>query len=354
MYIPQITIEGGDLTGKTTFRRAIFEMENSPGKKLFIGDRGILTHLLYNQYFDRFKELNDCYGKDFLDYLTNNGLLILSLEDKTVAKRFEARGDHLYPIDPIIGMNRLYNVFSEGLEGIPFVKVIKADDKTVAQTIAEAKPWLEMMVSADMSTKIWNLYKMIQHISKEVGVTREITNVRLQSVESNLETAKFETMMDYFGTFAKTINHGEYTMAIENHASFFNALRHKMIYIIQKEIKMYSQKEDSSRRFHFTNDAGGCINTLGINFRKNMKGNIECLVTANFRSSDIAILPFDIFGVYTVVSDIIRPKIAKNIFKPGFTTKIEKFYLTFNIESAHINFENKMREYDNNANNRTP
>jgi len=351
MYIPQITIEGGDLTGKTTFRRAIFEMENSPGKKLFIGDRGILTHLLYNQYFDRFKELNYCFGKDFIDYLTNNGVLILSLTDKSVAKRFEARGDHLYPLDPILGMNGLYNVMASGLEDIPFVKVIKADDKTVAQTIAEAKPWLEMMMSADMSSKIWNLYRLIQHMSKEVGNTREITNVRLQAVEDNLETAKFESMMDYFSGFTKSVSHSEYTMAVDNHASFFAALKNKMIYIIQKEIKMYGQGEDTSRRFHFTNDAGGCINTLGINFRKNNSKNIECNITANFRSSDIAILPFDIFGVYAVVCDLIRPKIAKNIFSPGFTSKIEKFYLTFNIESAHINFEDKMREYDNNINN---
>lgn len=351
MYIPQITIEGGDLTGKTTFRRAIFDMEDSPGKKLFIGDRGILTHLLYNQYFNRYKELNDCYSKDLVDYLTNNGLLILSLSDKSVAKRFETRGDHLYKMEPILGMNRLYNIFSEGLEKIPFVKVIKADDKTVAQTIAEAKPWLEMMMSANMSSKIWNLYRLIQSISKEVGVTREITNVRLQSVEDNLETAKFESMMDYFSGFAKMVSHGEYTMAIDNHASFFASLKSKMIYIIQKEIKMYGQGEDTSRRFHFTNDAGGCINTLGINFRRTTKGGIECLVTANFRSSDVAILPFDVFGIYSVVCDLIRPKIAKNIFSPGFTSKIEKFYLTFNIESAHINFGDKLKEYDNNINN---
>ena len=351
MYIPQITIEGGDLTGKTTFRRAIFEMENSAGKKLFIGDRGILTHCLYNQYFDRFKELGECYGKDLVDYLTNNGLLILSLSDKAVAKRFEARGDHLYPLDPILGMNGLYNVMCAGLDNIPFVKVIKADDKTVAQTIAEAKPWLEMMMSTDMSSKIWNLYRMIQSVSKEVGVTREITNVRLQSVENNLDAHKFESMMDYFNGFTKSVNHSEYAMAVENHATFFAALRNKMIYIIQKEIKMYGQREDTSRRFHFTNDSGGCINTLGINFRRNKNNGIECFVTANFRSSDIAILPFDVFGVYSVIIDLIRPKIAKSIFKPGFTSKIEKFYLTFNIESAHINFEDKLREYDNNINN---
>jgi thymidylate kinase len=351
MNIPQITIEGGDLTGKTTLRRAIFRMDNSPGKKLFIGDRGILTHLLYNQYFNRYEELNDCFGKDLLDYLTNNGLLILRLSDENVTKRFKDRGDHLYSIEPILGMNRLYNVFSEGLENIPFVKVIEADDKTVVQTIAEAKPWLEMMMSADMTSKIWNLYRMIQSISKTVGMTREITNIRLQAIENNLETAKFESMLDYFGGFTKTVSHGEYTMAIDNHTSFFTALKNKMIYIIQKEIKMYGQREDTSRRFHFTNDAGGCISTLGINFRQNTRSGLECLVTANFRSSDIVILPFDIFGVYSVVSDIIKPKIAKNIFKPGFTSKIEKFYLTINIESAHINFEDKLREYDHNINN---
>ena len=350
MYIPQITIEGGDLTGKTTFRRAIFEMPNSAGKKLFIGDRGILTHYLYNQYFSRYAELELCYVADLIDYLSNNGLIILSLDNATLSKRFKERGDHLYDIDTIFGMNSLYNANADGLENIPFVKVIKADGMTVAQTIAEAAPWLEMMMSADISTKTWNLYKMIQTMSKRVGVTRELTNVRLQSVETSLEAAKFESMMDYFSTFAKGVKHGEYTMAIEHHASFYASMKNKLVYIIQKEIKMYGQQEDTTRRFHFTNDAGGCLNTLGINFRKNDKNNIECFVTANFRSSDIAILPFDIYGVYTVVSDLIKPRIAKNLFKPGFTTKIEKFYLTFNIESAHMNFEDKMREYDNNIN----
>lgn len=351
MYIPQITIEGGDLTGKTTFRRAIFDMENSAGKKMFIGDRGILTHLLYNQYFKRYQELADAYKKDLVDYLSNNGLVILSLSDKAITKRFEERGDHLYDLEPILGMNSLYNANAEDLENIPFVKVIKADGKTVAQTIAEAAPWLNMMMSADTSTKVWNLFKMIRFMSKEVGVTREFTNIRLQSSETSLEASKFESMMDYFSTFAKSVKHPEYTMAIAHHASFYASMKNKLIYIIQKEIKMYGQQEDTTRRFHFTNDAGGCLNTLGINFRKNDKNNIECIITANLRSSDIAILPFDVYGVYTVVSDLIRPKIAKNIFKPGFTTKIEKFYLTFNIESAHMNFEDKLREYDNNANN---
>lgn len=351
MYIPQITIEGGDLTGKTTFRRAIFDMEDSAGKKLFIGDRGILTHLLYNQYFKRYPELADAYKKDLVDYLSNNGLIILSLSDKAIAERFKERGDHLYDLEPILGMNALYNANAEGLKNIPFVKVIKADDKTVAQTIEFAAPWLNMMMSTDTSIKVWNLFKMIRFMSKEVGVTREFTNIRLQSVETSLEAAKFESMMDYFSTFAKSVKHAEYAMAIENHASFYASMKNKLVYIIQKEIKMYGQQEDTSRRFHFTNDAGGCLNTLGINFRKNDKDGIECFVTANLRSSDIAILPFDIYGVYTVVSDLIRPKIAKNIFKPGFTTKIEKFYLTFNIESAHMNFEDKLREYDNNANN---
>lgn len=212
MYIPQITIEGGDLTGKTTFRRAIFEMPNSAGKKMFIGDRGILTHLLYNQYFSRYVELEEAYRKDLVDYLSNNGLIILSLGDKAIAKRFEDRGDHLYDLEPILGMNSLYNANADGLENIPFVKVIKADGMTVAQTIAEAAPWLEMMMSADISTKVWNLYKMIQTMSKRVGVTRELTNVRLQSVETSLEAAKFESMMDYFSTFAKGVKHGEYTI----------------------------------------------------------------------------------------------------------------------------------------------
>lgn len=351
MYIPQITIEGGDLTGKTTFRRAIFDMQDSPGKKLFIGDRGILTHLLYNQYFERYPELADAYNKDLIDYLSNNGLIILSLSNEAVAKRFEERGDHLYDLEPILEMNTLYNATSESLENIPFVKIIKADDKTVAQTIEIAAQWLNTMMSVDTSTKVWNLFKMIRFMSKKVGVTREFTNIRLQSVETSLEASKFEAMMDYFSTFAKGVDHAEYTMAIEHHASFYASLKNKLVYIIQKEIKMYGQQEDTSRRFHFTNDAGGCLNTLGINFRRNDQRGIECIVTANLRSSDIAILPFDIYGIYTVVSDLIRPKIAKNIFKPGFTTKIEKFYLTFNIESAHMNFEDQWRKYDNNANN---
>lgn len=352
MYIPQIIVEGNDLVGKTSFQKAMFRMPDCPvSKRLFTGDRGILTHYLYNQYFSRYPELESCYINDLIDHISSNGTIILTLNNASLSKRFKERGDDLYDIDTIFGMNSLYNANAEGLKNIPFVKVIEADDKSIAQTIAEAEPWFNMMMNTDMSTKIWNLYRMIQRMGKGVGNTKEITNVRLQSAENNLETTKFESMMDYFGGFAKMVEHGEYTMAIENHALFFAALKSKMIYIIQKEIKMYGQKEDTTRRFHFTNDSGGCINTLGINFRKNANNNIECFVTANFRSSDIAILPFDVFGVYTVISDLIKPKIAKNLFKPGFTSKIEKFCLTFNIESAHINFEDKLREYDNNINN---
>lgn len=352
MYIPQIIVEGNDLVGKTSFQKAMFRMPDCPvSKMLFTGDRGILTHYLYNQYFSRYPELESCYINDLVDHLSNNGTIILTLDNDSLSKRFKERGDDLYDIDTIFGMNSLYNANAEGLKNIPFVKVIEADGKSIAQTIAEATPWFNMMMNTDMSTKIWNLFKMIRFMGKSVGVTKELTNIRLQSIEKNLEASKFDAMMDYFGSFTKSVKHSEYEMAIENHATFFAALKSKMIYIIKKEIKMYNQVERASRRFHFTNDAGGCLNTLGINFRENDSLGIECFITANFRSSDIAILPFDIFGVYTVISDLIRPKIAKQLFEPGFTSKIEKFYLTFNLESAHMNFEDKLREYDNNANN---
>lgn len=352
MYIPKIVLEGNDLTGKTSFQKAMFRMPDCPvSKMLFTGDRGILTHYLYNQYFSRYPELESCYVNDLVDHLSNNGMVILTLNNASLSKRFKERGDDLYDIDTIFGMNSLYNANAEGLKNIPFVKVIEADDKSIAQTIAEATPWFNMMMHTDMSTKIWNLFKMIRFMGKTVGNTKELTNIRLQSMEKNLEASKFESMMDYFSGFAKMVEHSEYTMAIDNHAAFFTALKSKMVYIIKKEIKMYKQIEETSRRFHFTNDAGGCLNTVGINFRKNDKDGIECFITANFRSSDIAILPFDVFGVYTVISDLIRPKIAKQLFKTGFASKIEKFYLTFNLESAHMNFEDKLREYDNNANN---
>ena len=85
-YIPHISIEGGDLTGKTTFQKALFPVI---GKDLFVSDRNILTHVLYNEAFSRHKDKIKIWSDELFRYLTNNGTILLICSDKEIINRFK-------------------------------------------------------------------------------------------------------------------------------------------------------------------------------------------------------------------------------------------------------------------------
>jgi hypothetical protein len=353
-YIPQISIDGGDLTGKTTLQKALFNKSLEIGKKLFISDRSVLTQLIYSDYFKRRVECLDSWNKDFIDFLSTNGLILLTLKESSVRKRYEQRGDDTYNLDKILKINDQYNEKVKSLVKIPFVKIIEADDKTLDSVVDSLNDWLLFMHDRRMSDQVNNLYYLIDSLGTMVGSDiKELRNIRLNQYTNSLRSEQFFDLMEFYSNYSrKTEKHEEYDMAIENHAIFYAAFKQKLAYIIKKEIVMNHEDPLLTRRFHVTNDQGGCINTLGINFRKNNSNRIDMNITANLRSSDIAVLPFDLFGIYIVCEDLIKPQNAK-ILPQSVTKKIQNFFITINIDSAHIiNPEKVKKHYENYANNR--
>jgi len=354
MYIPQIAIEGGDLTGKTTLQKELMSGDMKIGYEVFVSDRSILTHIVYSEHFKRHQEFISAWYKDLIDFLCSNGMIILTATDDTVKKRFGDRGDDKYSLAKILQINALYNKKAELLGSLPFVKVIAVDEKTVAKIVDEIKTWAASIRDRRMADQIDNLYYLIEAFGSEAGTTKELRNVRLQQHTKQLRPEQFDTLLDFYADYSKKIGgHKEYGMAIDNHAVFYRAFKEKLLYIIKKETEMYKEEPLASRRFHVTNDQGGCINTLGINFRKNANNKIDMNITANLRSSDIAILAFDLLGVYQICESIILPQTSKKTEMSKVVQRISNFYITINIDSAHIVHPEKLKEYHDNNNSRT-
>ena len=127
--INYITLEGPDLSGKTTF------YENFHKETEFrwnIHDRSALSMLVHAKFYGRstFRHVEQLRSEL---YNLNNVMIILLPEWDEIGRRFNLRGD---PIQNITSLRKLYELFSEAadeLEKYPNVIVLrnKVDNQTI-------------------------------------------------------------------------------------------------------------------------------------------------------------------------------------------------------------------------------
>ena len=162
--INSITIEGPDLSGKTTLYNQIHKLTNY---RWNIQDRSNLSMLVHAKHYGR----NEFFYVENLKkelYHLNNHMIILLPSWEVIVKRFEKRGDE---IQNLISLRNIYKLFEEAVDDIghfPNVIIIKKeiDDYIVGAIIQslhsfERKPFyniskniMQTCIKSDTSERV--------------------------------------------------------------------------------------------------------------------------------------------------------------------------------------------------------
>jgi len=134
-----IDLEGGDLTGKSTLLKTTFK-ESEYSKIMCFHDRGILTHYLYNEIFNRYEDDNLMWHNELYDFVQNNGIIILVGSTTELVNRYQIRSDDLFKLNNVLRMNEAYReIYRDSLYAFETVKLIEIDGKTPLQVYEEAE-----------------------------------------------------------------------------------------------------------------------------------------------------------------------------------------------------------------------
>ena len=343
MYTPNIVIEGGDKTGKSSLQKAL--LHNYPySKHYFVSDRSIMTRQIYSVISGTHDETG-AWMQDLVNFLCNNAMLLLYADDKEIVKRYNLIGDDEHKLSDIRKVNRAYrDAIESELGAIKSVKPLDTSAVAIEDLTDEAATWINGVINYDLEDKIANLFSLVLALGDTTGGNhKELRNVRLAYCKSSAESPVsiprnlYEESKRYI-VKAKLSPHtrARYEMDVNNHESFYNYVFNSLFYTIESEIKFHGQDPLTSRRFHIVPPQGSCTSSVGVNFRRNLAKGIDMFCTVNIRSSDIVILPFDVDNMQRVFVDLIRPQSAYKLFGKGFTNKIQNFYFNYNFESVHV------------------
>jgi len=134
-----IDLEGADLTGKSTLLKTTFK-ESEYSKIMCFHDRGILTQVVYNVTFGRYKEDHYLWMRELIKFIESNGIIILVGSPEELSKRFHKRSDDCFKLDAILQINEEYaSFYLTVLKNFPTVKCINIDGKTPMQIYQEAE-----------------------------------------------------------------------------------------------------------------------------------------------------------------------------------------------------------------------
>jgi len=141
-----IDLEGADLTGKSTLLKDTFR-KGDYSKIMCFHDRGILTHYIYNQTFERYGEDLSLWWNELTGFIKHNGIIVLVGSEAELVNRYQKRSDDLFKLSNIVKMNEAYKkLCRDFLSSFFTVKVIEIDGKTPDQIYREAeKLYIYMM-----------------------------------------------------------------------------------------------------------------------------------------------------------------------------------------------------------------
>jgi hypothetical protein len=139
--INQITLEGPDLSGKTTLYQKLHEKS---GYHWNIQDRSSLSMIVYARLYGRSDYFHVESLKRELSNL-NNIMILLLPEWSVIAERFQKRGDE---IQNLVSLKKVYDLFSEAadeFENYPNVILIKSeiDDNMVSVIVHNLRSHFE-------------------------------------------------------------------------------------------------------------------------------------------------------------------------------------------------------------------
>ena len=292
--INQITLEGPDLSGKTTLYQKIHEKS---GYHWIIQDRSALSSVVYARLYGR----NDYFHVEALKReLSNlNNIIILLLPSwNIIAKRFQKRGDE---IQNLVSLKKVYDLFSEAadeFENYPNVILIKSevDDNMVSYIVHQLRSHFER--------KPYHEYADFFKIAAASSDNLEKVGLNLTHYDNGMFDDVSEEMLRY-----------------EKEKVYYDKIRRTLLRKIEDEIagcNEYNRPETyESRRFIYTDDS--CLSLCHFMLRNEFLYGEFYLRSSNTKETlsydmnFIKALTRDVFSKLSEFSDIKMCKLSLKI-----------------------------------------
>ena len=292
--INQITLEGPDLSGKTTLYQKLHEKS---GYFWNIQDRSSLSMIVYARLYGR----SDYFHVESLKReLSNlNNVMILLLPDwQVIAERFQKRGDE---IQNLVSLKKVYDLFSEAadeFENYPNVILIKTEvnDSMVSYIIHSLRSRFE--------DKSYHEYADFFKIAAASSDNLEKVGLNLVHYDDGMFDDVSEEMLHY-----------------EKEKVYYQKIRKKLLKKIDDELagaNEYGREEThESRRFIYTDDS--CLSLCHFMLRNEfLYGEFylrssETKETLQYDMNFIKSLTRDVFSRLSEFSDIKMCKISLKI-----------------------------------------
>jgi thymidylate kinase len=291
--INQITLEGPDLSGKTTLYQKIHEKS---GYHWNIQDRSSLSMIVYARLYGR----SDYFHVEALkrDLSNLNNVMILLLPDwNVIAERFQKRGDE---IQNLASLKKVYDLFSEAadeFENYPNVMTVKTevDDNMVSYIVHNLRSHFER--------KPYHSYAELFKVAAATSENLEKVGLSLTHYDSEFDDVS-EEMLRY-----------------EKEKVYYDKIRRQVLRKIDDElsgINEYSRIEThESRRFIYTDDS--CLSLCHFVLRNEFLygyfyfRSSETKQTLSYDMNFIKSLTRDVFSKLSEFSEIKMCKIELKI-----------------------------------------
>tara|TARA_B100001113_G_scaffold344833_1_gene333693 strand:+ start:918 stop:1808 length:891 start_codon:yes stop_codon:yes gene_type:complete len=294
LNLKNITLEGPDLSGKTTLMSQIHKETNN---KYNIIDRSTMSAMVYSTYYDRPNvKLLERQLRNELNNL-NNRTIILMPDIKVLNNRYNDRGDEIQNWEDIIAINNLYEQIIKKFGKFSTLKVIRSD-----QPLQEALDYLETSG---------------ENIPQEV---------LLNAIASDDEAYPVKLEVDLGDGFMTAINDA---FDFESEKEYYTKILSKMLTTITKENigdNPYGTRQDpkKTRRYIYADDS--CIALFHMMYREDRLN-----FYATLRSSDVVnIFEHDYKFLKYLCGECAKAVGIKDYEIPKETT------LSVIIHSAHI------------------
>jgi thymidylate kinase len=292
--INQITLEGPDLSGKTTLYQKIHEASNYCWN---IQDRSSLSMIVYARLYGR----NDYFHVESLkrDLSNFNNVMILLLPEwSVIADRFQKRGDE---IQNLVSLKKVYDLFSEAadeFENYPNVITLRKE--------------------IDENTVHYIVHNLRSHFERRPFHSYSRMFMGSAATEESLEKIGMSITHYDNGSFEDV---SEEMLCYEKEKVYYDKIRRKLLKKIDDELagaNEYRREEThESRRFIYTDDS--CLSLCHFMLRNEfLYGEFylrssETKETLQYDMNFIKSLTRDVFSRLSELSEIKMCKIELKI-----------------------------------------
>ena len=302
LKINNVTIEGPDLSGKTTLYESLHKKTSY---RWNIQDRSQLSMICYARQFCRGDNVVQLW-RDRLDeflYDLNNRLIVLLPSLSVINKRYEMRGDEIQDLDSLYSLYEIFTDEVKRIEGFPNVLVLRGDG---------TKDLTNTCFAWCASTENYEIERVSQEVIESVKNTPG----------QEISPLKFAVSFDDPASLCNDVE----IMTHPDEEVYYANILHKVLKNIQDENagkNEYSvaQGPMTTRRYIFTQDS--CISLMHTMLRG---GTMEMHVVC--RSSEVVkTFPYDLrFLAY----------LFGRVYKKIMPEEIKNFRMRVTLNSAHV------------------